>query len=189
MNSRLTVSDKELQRSLQLYAAATRKDEADILNRAGKNIAFRAAQFTPRASASAILAELSKNANELAIKILSKRGRFKGVPIKERQEIVKKFISARRKSAGYIRAGWGPAIVAFGGNPTRLKLRPNSKFIIGFGKRATHRHLMAVLANNARGAEKVARGPLRKAIAFVARDMASYARRKLGRTASKASSK
>lgn len=174
---------KDFQKAAQLYAAATKKDGAYILNRAGMNVAFRAAQGTPRANANAILRALSKDRNELAVKILSKRGKFKGVSIKDRKQIVRKFISARRRSAGYIRAGWGPAIEAFGGNATRLRINPKSKLGQGYGIKARPNRLVAELANAAFGAHRVGAKPFQQAIDFVARDMLDYALRKLAKTA------
>ena len=177
MKIALNVDYKLFRKGLRLKAAAVQKSEHDLINKAGKDVGFRAAQFTPRARASAISAELSKNANELAVKILSKRGRFRGVRIKDRKKIVRKFISARRRSAGYIRSGWGPAIAAFGGKATRLN--PKSEAAKGYGRKATKHILKATLVNNAKGAEKVARKPLQRALNFVGDDMRRYAMRKM----------
>lgn len=183
------IDTREFTAALREYQKATKKDEAEILNRAGGNMAFRAAQFTPFAGEGKIRASLRRN--KLAIKILSKspRRRFKGIPVSRRGAIVTDFILRRVRSSKYIRAGWAKALKAFGRNASRLHVRAGSKADRGYGQKATAWRMVAELGNDARGADTVGLEPLQRAVDFVARDMLAYARRRTVRTAQRFSAK
>lgn len=187
MRMRGGIDAREFTRAVQLYEKATQKDEADILNRAGKNVSFRAAQFTPKATGAKIKAELMRD--KLAIRILSARRKFRGMTMQKRSAVTRRFIAARVRSARYVSAGWANAIAAFGGNASRFRVNPKSEAAKGYGIRARANKLVAELANNARGADRVALSALQDAIDFVAKDMTSFAQRKLQNTADKFSVK
>jgi hypothetical protein len=181
------VDTKQFVRAMQEYSRATKKDEAEILNRAGRNIAFRAAQFTPITQPARIRAEMRNN--NLAAKILAKRGKFKGVKISERKAIVDRMVKARERSARYIRVGWAAAIAAFGGKATRFKVNPKSEAAKGYGFKAMASRLVATLGNNSKGADKAGSNALQEAVDFVAKDMLGFAQRTLAKTAKQYSGK
>lgn len=185
MKAGMTIDARELQNALKLYWRATQKDESEILNRAGRNASLRAAQFTPKATGAKIRSALITN--NLAVKILSSRGRFRGATMAQRAAITRKFVSARVRSARYVSAGWSKAQRAFGGRG--VSVNPRSEAAKGFGIKATPQRLIAIIANNSRGAGKVGLAPLERAIGFVARDMTKYAQRKLAQTAKKFSAR
>lgn len=187
MKAGIKIDTREFQKAMREYERATKKDGADILNRAGRNVAFRAAQFTDVASPTKIKSQL--RSNNLLAKILAKRGRLKGLNMQERSALFDKVLSARMRSARYIRVGWAKAIAAFGGNATRMKVNPKSEAAKGYGIKASTRRLVAELANNSKGAEKVGLSPLERAIQFVARDMLNYAKHKMSRTGDKFSAR
>jgi hypothetical protein len=54
MEATMKFNVTQFTQALRAYKIATQKDEAEILNRAAKNVAYRAAQKTPVASASKI---------------------------------------------------------------------------------------------------------------------------------------
>lgn len=169
---------KPFQGALREYGRATNKDAADILNRAGRNVALRAVQLTPKATAAKIRAELA--ANNRAIYATIRRLKRAGVPQRGMSrtrfaEEINKTIAARRRSAAFVSSGWFPALADLGGR-SRAATGSAAK---GSGKRATERHLLAVLINAATGANKVGREALQQAVDFVARDMLAYAQKKL----------
>jgi hypothetical protein len=185
MKAGLKIDAREFTAALREYQRATKKSEADILNRAGRNVALRSMQFTPKAVAAKIRAELRRN--KLAIRILSARRKFKGMSISDRGHVVKKFISARVRSVRYVAIGWAKALGQLGGR--KISVNPKSKAAKGYAKPATARNLATEIANNSKGADKVGVGALRDAINFVARDMRFYAERKLSLDAGKFSAK
>lgn len=172
----------QFQGALREYGKATNRDAADILNRAGRNVAARAIQFTPKATAAKIKAELLSN--NRAIYATIRRLRRAGVPqrgmsrTKFAQEI-NRTIAQRTRSAAFVSSGWFPALAAFGGRARRA----GGSAAQGSGKRATPGTPLAVLINAATGAEKVGAAALQQAVDFVAQDMLAYAQQKLAATA------
>lgn len=188
MKLKMPIDTREFTAAMREYGRATKKDEAEILNRAGRNVAFRAAQFTPQANPAKIKGDLARD--NLAVKILAKRGAFRGVPNSKRAELVRKLEAARIRSIRYVRQGWANAILAFGGRPGRLgNVNSRSEAAKGYGLKASAQRLVAELANNSRGADKVGLEPLQKAIDFVAKDMLAFAQKKLAQTAAKFSAR
>jgi hypothetical protein len=66
---------------------------------------------------------------------------------------------------------------------------PSSQAAAGFGKRATANKMIAILANNAPGADTIALPALQSALSTVAKDMANFARKTLQKTADRFSAK
>jgi hypothetical protein len=181
MNVSMDFETKNLQKAFRLYAKATQTDEADILNRAGRNIAFRAAGATPRSRSAKIKSELYGDGH-LAWALTSIQLKKRGVGILKKpgfRKEVSRFVTQRASSAGYMRAGWSASIAAFGG---KYKGKKNRK-ANGDAKLATARHLVATLSNNATDIDKVGQDALRQAVAYVAADMRSYAEKKLAKRA------
>lgn len=177
----MSLDTRSFQKALQLYAKATRKDEVEILNRAGRNVAYRAAQKTPTTRAANIRAEL-KSDDHLAYALTSIMLKKKGVGILKKPQFrkeVSRFISQRAASAGYIRAGWAGAITALGGTYKGKKNRKNA----GVGSKATVQRLIAEIINTVPGIDKVGVPALQEALRYVAADMKKYAERKMAQTA------
>lgn len=181
--------------AFRAYKAATRKDEVTIVNRATRNIAFRASSFTPKGNANKIRRDLMSDPHlryALTAIILKKRGVGR-LPSPQFQKEVDKFVSRRASSANYLRAGWAKAIVDLGGTFRGAKFRGAG----GFGNKAIISRVIAEVVNttthanaaSVRGAELIGSEALQKAIAFVAEDMLSFAKELMQPTASKFSAK
>lgn len=181
--------------ALRAYKAATKKDCADVLNRAARNVAFRAAGATPKGSAGRIRASLMRDPRlryALTSLALKKRG-IGRLPSPQFQRAVDAFISRRASSANYLRAGWAKAIQDMGGSFRGAKFRGAG----GFANKAVVTKLIAELVNTTihenaaslRGAELIGSQALQKAISFVAADMIQYSKELMGLTAKKFSAK
>jgi hypothetical protein len=184
----------ELTKAFEEYRQATQKDMADILNRAGKNVAFKAIRYTPSASKESVRTGLDidvtyKDGHDVLLKylvvnaFLKKHGQ-KAVGGKEMGVAASNFMKGRMKTIGYIKAGWLNAALDFGAT---LSKRPYPKGFAakGYGKKASPLNLNAALANFATGANLVGVAGLQRAIDETARDMIDYAQKKMQATAQK----
>jgi hypothetical protein len=177
----LTIDTRQFTRALREYQNATGKDCVEVLNRAGRNTAYRAAQRTPKATAGKIRGELMGSPTlrfALTRIALKKRGIHKVDRAAFAAE-VRKFVSRRASSAGYIRSGWAPAIEALGGSFRGKKAGK------GYATKASVSRLITEIVNSVPGAEKVGAAALQQAINFVAADMISYAQTKFAAPAAK----
>ncbi len=190
------MSDMELQGldqfqdAINSYQEATQKDMVDVLNRAGRNVAYRAAQFTDVASAAKIRAELYRDPHLVyALTSLSLRKQGIGtLPKGAFQQEVEKFISRRQSSTRYLRSGWAQAIIDLGGTFRGSRLTRGTH---GYGSKATLIELLAEIAwiidepndHKADSAEEVGMKALQKALDFVTQDMQQYAEEKMAKTA------
>jgi hypothetical protein len=172
----------------------TKKPEADIVNRAMRDVAFRSASFTPKASASTVNSGLGgKNGRVLtglaAIACNKKYGAKKWSRV-QHKEMMATILKSRKAGLGALRAGWIPAIQALGGSYRGAKLRAGSASQ-GTAKKATINNLVGVIKNavftrNYKGEKKgagsigVSIDALGKAIRFVINDRQSYLDRKMG---------
>lgn len=172
------------------YADATGKDMVAVVNRAGRNVAYRAAQFTGTTSAAKIRAELRGNPRMTAALTRLSLNR-RGVGKLSKQDFaaeVEKFIERRASSSRYLRFGWAQAIVDMGGNYRGAKLARGSH---GFGEKATVVDLLAQIAwildeptdDKANTAENEAFPALQEALDFVTADMLKYAAERMAKTA------
>lgn len=182
---------------------ASKKPFADLVNKSLRNVAFRAASFTPKGDPSMIEAELLTD--KLALKIVTKKlkkqegnqvidrygntkltktGRAKKHARTTRRLIAlraKQLIARRKKVVGYLRAGWFPAVRAFGGNLRGQGVRifsPEAK--LGSATPATIRSLLGKISNRVwdkiRGrAQGTTRSEMKaaldQAVIFVTKDM------------------
>src|SRR5215467_1827253 len=99
-------------KALVEYKKETGKDMVDVLNRAGKNVAFRAAQFTPAATVGKIRADLNRE-EHLKYALTSIALRKKGIgilPSPRFRKEVERFVARRVASRAFLRSGWAPAI-------------------------------------------------------------------------------
>lgn len=183
---------KQFSVSLRAVKLATRKDGVEIVNRALRDVAYRAAQFSPKTTAAAIDAEL--RSDNLLPRIASaqlkrEKGKFTA---QERTERMRQIRKKRRSGAGALRASWAMAIMGLGGTFRGAKVDGRSASQ-GFGKKATISHLVArirsaVVTTNwlgrPRDASQIA--PLVRALSlaveFVTRDREAYAQRKIEAT-------
>lgn len=201
---------------LKQYAAATKKELPDVLNRALRNVGFRAAQFTPKDSPAEIEADLLKD--KFALKFITsklrarigkqfttKKGKTRTVQRVTRKQIAlatRQFIKRRKRRTGFLRAGWVAALISAGlktsGLSGNLLADSKSKNAIGSGVLATVNTLRASLSNGVwsrLGGKSKARTAvamqqaLQRAMAFVAKDMDTFAKDKLGKVAKQYSAK
>lgn len=172
-----TLDTRQLSRAFREVEKATGKAEADILNRAGRNICLRAIKNTPKADGTKIRALDPKILVAGAVKRMAGQRALRP----DFDRLVRKELSRRLRSVGYIKAGWIMAAKAFGGAQNG-KVSKKSLAGQGYGKAATEGHLVAILANCARGADVVGNAAFQAAVDFVAKDMVAYAEKKLAET-------
>lgn len=168
-----TVDLAPLDAALKTYAGARKIELPKALNRAGKNVALRAVQFSPAVGAGKIAAELRvvvavlaltktgktrkkrKEIHEpttLAKAIILARLRKKGIDPRqvsaaEIQKMALKLAASRIKSANYLRAGWLPAAKAFGAGAARAGVKQWGRDR-GVGILATAEQMVAELRND-----------------------------------------
>ena len=181
---------REFTAALRQYEIATRKDEATIVNRAARNVVLRAMSFTPKATGAKIRSEL-RSKGDMVARIINARARAKGRKPPSRAEMpaaIERFITKRARSAGYIRAGWIKAAQAFGAAAGgRVSEKGNAAR--GYGRRATASRAFAEIVNTANESLRFGADALQRAINFVAKDMKSFAERKMSQTANRYSVK
>jgi hypothetical protein len=191
MGPTLKIDTSRFRFALRAYKAATQKDEAEILNRSARNVAFRAASFTPKGSAARIRRSLMADPHlrfALTSMALKKRGiGFLKSPGFAKE--VSRLVSRRASSAGYLRAGWANAIQQLGGSFRGAKFKGAG----GFANKASVGKLIAEIVNttthataaSVNGAELIGAKALQAALAYVAEDMIAYSRKIMGATAKK----
>src|ERR1035438_9902728 len=140
MPYQIQIDDRQFRQAVAEYKSATGKDLVYILNRAGRNLAFKSLQQTHKADK----AEIEQLRQQVATQVFSKTGkrlnRPKRIysPTTEAQKILLsrlwksgqnprkifgsadeinqaalKMINARIRAAGFIASGWLPAAKAF----------------------------------------------------------------------------
>lgn len=188
MNGGIKFDLSGFQAGLRRKLAATKRAVPEVLNQAAKNICLRAIAFTPKADPTAIERELTSGG--MAFRLLqsrsfqgrlpkSLRGFTRGTHSrKQLNDAVRKLVVLRRRSAGYIKAGWIKAAQEFGG-AARGRVSEKSLAGRGYGVRATQSSAKAIGANLARGASTIGADALQKALDYVGQDMTAYAEKKL----------
>lgn len=204
MKTGIQFDTRELRQVMELYAKATKKDEADIINRTARNFAIKALMYTPSAEPGKIAGQLkSLDSNTfiaLVFKILrgkSRRGtallvRPKGGRGKSSTDTMaiamQKFIRHRMNTGKYIKRGWNKVAQEFGAGFAKIRgSYPGSKK--SYGKKATERKSEAVFENAAEGSFGVADDAVQRALDAVASDMRDYAYRVMQGTAKKFSAR
>jgi len=186
----LTLDTRDFERALLNYASATDKDMAEVLNRAGRNIAYRAAQFTKPAQPGQIRSDILAQEGLLEALTslrLKKKGVARGADFAAE---MKKTLAIRIGSARYLRAAWAEAIAKFGGAFKGKKMRGASALV----KKANAVSLLTEITalvnqpTNAKAdsAESKMMPALQEAVDFVAADMLDYAAKKMQANAKKA---
>ena len=213
----MEIETAELQRAMNLYLRATKKDEAEVVNDAARKAilgtGYGLVRNSPAASKDQIQRDLLEqggwkgNDAPMAIRLAAKQ--LKGTQgdaslrIKSGKRLRKgkewpkrvgrqaKLIVSRRKSAiGYFKAGWLQA--AFdAGFSKRSPIKKFSGERLGDGSRATARHVVAEVSNfvDLDHRDGDARRALRRAIVGASKEMVDKAKRKMGKTARKYSGK
>lgn len=177
---------QEFRKAMTQYRVATGKDSADVLNKAGFNILlnprYGVIRNTPKAPAAQIQQELT-DGDKIAIKISARENRGKGGKDWKRTvgRSARSMVARRKRSSGYIVAGWLQINHLFGGR--RKVAAKDQRTDLGDATVATPRRLVATLANKARGASEVGFRVLRVAVSGAAKDMGAYARKKMEQTA------
>lgn len=195
MAATLKIDTRDFIFALRAYKAATQKDEAEILNKRGRNIAFRAASFTKKGSPVRIRSALMRDPHlrfALASILLRKRGIGK-LKAPAFAKAVQSLVAHRVGSANYLRAAWAQAVHDLGGTFKGSRLRGAS----GFANKATVAKLLTQIVaitsqpNNAhaRSAESIGMIALQRAIDHDTADMLEFCRQQMGLTAKKFSSK
>lgn len=170
--------------------AVTKKTEAEIVTRAARNVAYRAAQYTPRSSAGRIRSRL-RSGNLLArlasSELKREKGRYTQAELASRMRKIEK---RRTSNVVAMRAGWAKAITDLGGSFRGARAKPSHSAARGFGKAATVGNLVSTIRNSVvtQSVRGVATGAgdipfmseaLAQAVDFVTADMREYAKRKI----------
>lgn len=180
--------------ALRAVIIETKKPEADIVNKAMKDVAFRAAQFTPKTSPGMIRRQLTLKREGLLVKLASiacnnKYGKH-GWNRAQHSAMMLAIITRRVAGAAALRAGWIPAIIALGGSYRGATARSGGSVAKGGAQKATIGRLIGVIKNTAvtasgskrtkRGAGEISKSvaALFQAVQFVTRDRMLYAERK-----------
>jgi len=168
--------------------SASKRTGAEIVNKALKDIAFRAASFTAKSSASKIRGELrGELLTKMAIKALKEKSdTFNAFDIRDMKA---RILKARTSHVGALRAGWIPAIQALGGNYRGAKKLASGSAKNGKAVRATPSRMKGLIRNTivtrsskgktTAGQIDLLRKGLLKGIAYVTRDRNREARRRM----------
>lgn len=199
----IVADNRDFIRSIRAVQRATKRDFADVLNRAQRNVALKAFEETKKANPGTIEADLKEN--QLALKIVSrqlhgkigsvvtiKRGKNAGktrkitrVTRKQIGAAAKRLIEKRKRGARFLAVGWLPAAGRRSG--TRRGGLASKGYVI----EATPSKLVGEIANASFDALK---GPaqaastammtqaLSKAVKKTARDNETYALAKVNGT-------
>lgn len=193
----LTADLGDFRAALRKVKVATKKAEADIVNGALKDVAFRAASFTPKTSQARVVSQLTSDGllPALASMSLNKRvgkntktAKVWGRPQHHAEML--RILAARRRGVNAIRAGWIPAIQSLGGSFRGVKVIPGGSAAQGTAKPATIDNLSGFIVNTVKTMSgshivytadeiAVALAALEKAIVFVTKDKNDYAQRKI----------
>lgn len=188
MSASIKVDLSRFNASLRRMKEVSKRTGAEIVNKALKDVAFRAASFTVKSSASKIRGELKGELlTKLAIIALRKKGSFNKNDVRDMKA---RILRARTSHVGALRAGWIPAIQALGGNYRGAKSISQGSAMNGTAIKATPSHISGLIRNtirtrSAKGRTTTAaqiaelkRGLL-KGIAYVTRDRNREARRRM----------
>ncbi len=185
MKATFKIDTSQLEKAIFEVEKETGRDVLVSLNRAMKNAAFRAWQFTVKADGT----KIAKWATEpLIYRLVAKRRREKGEGAIDNHTMQMEVAKAIRRlwgSRGYIRTGWAKAVRDFGGSirGSRPNVSNAGLARFGYGKKGTASNLTAIIVNTATGAEKISGPPLQKAIDYIAAvDLPQYIAKKLGKT-------
>lgn len=209
----MEINTKELQRAMQLYSKATRKDEVEIVKRAlkftiiGKRGLLK---LTPKASPEKIKAKLASERNgppAMVVKIaaqslkghrsqLSESDYTKGGKLRvgstwtrKVQKLARKISRSRPAAAGYLRAGWQEAGKRAGvlnyGSPKKFKGKLGAgKAPVDQGSRPIFGQITNLVSYAAK--PKVGAIPaLKTAINNQVKDMTKHAQKVMSKTARK----
>ena len=179
-------SIRDAQAALRLYQKATNKSAADVLNRFARNVLMWSIRFTPKTTLAKIRKEADPKRSKLLWKLASRDGFRKGEGIGE--EVERRY-NDRRKSKGFIAAGFVKALRVFGGRSRAGGFREDGEAAGGTGRRARDSRLVAEFTNVADGAGDVAYGPLNKAVNHVSEDMKNHAYDEMQKDAKKFSAR
>ena len=179
-------SIRDAQAALRLYQKATNKSAADVLNRFARNVLMWSIRFTPKTTLATIRKEADPKRSKLLWKLASRDGFRKGEGIGE--EVERRY-NDRRKSKGFIAAGFVKALRVFGGRSRAGGFREGGEAAGGTGKRARDTRLIAEFTNTAEGASKVGPAPVNRAMNHVSEDMKNHAYERMQKDARKYSAR
>lgn len=181
---------KTFSRAMRGYAAATKKDEIEILNNEGLNVARETLRRIPKAESANIKAQLGtpKKPSRLAIR-LAVKSLGPGKSKRAYMDKAAKIVTARLRSIAYIKAGQIPIIKAFGGKGKDPSAKSWAAKSTGKKARRTEALPTAILTNRSTGAGKVGASAAEEALKVRAARLNQSAWRRLQSTARKFSGK
>lgn len=190
-----TCNIRQFQAALKEKQRLSGKTASELLNKAARDVVFRAASFTERTTAAKIRAKLMLGGLvfKIAAKRLRGRGRFTRADVEAE---AKRILNTAARAAGSVRASWAPAIIALGGSYRGRRPSPGTESAKGLAKRATPWNLVALVRSSivttsgkgrVTGASQIPplTDGLNRAVAFVTRDIKEYAVRKFAKAMKK----
>jgi hypothetical protein len=199
MAASITIDDREFQAALKAYMKVSRRSLAEIVNKRAVNIAFKSIKHTPAAGKRDINSELrskSKRAPKQSLArlrvIVINRKRDKEIPKgKDLTAAANEVIKNRKKSIGYIKAGWLSAVQALQPH-AKLRKRPprlnddGDATKLGYGKPArSGLNPTAIIANQVAGAVEVGSKAIQRAMQEDALDMRTFTAKRMQQDAKK----
>jgi hypothetical protein len=183
---------RELSSALKHVVAVTKKAEAEIVTKAAKDVAFRAASFSPKANQVRVVRSLKSDNLLPALASINCNKRYgrKQWNRQHHSDEMLRILMARRRGLGALRAGWIPAIQKLGGKYRGAKVFPGGTAARGTAKAATISELSAWILNSVqtKNHEGIAFGTgeiaasvnaLNQAVQSVTSDRLQYAEKKL----------
>lgn len=188
---------KAFRAALANVVRVTKKAEADVVNKALKDVALRAAQFTPKSTIAKMKADMTtKKLAKAAAKHLHSKGNYNKHDLRD---YMARIARARAGRVGALRAGWIPALAALGFTYRGAKAKSSSSAAHGTALRASPSKLNGLISNTivTRSADgnheagdiAVAKRGLEEAVRFVTLDRDNYALRKIEQALKSASDK
>lgn len=183
------------QAALSLYAKATGKDAPEIVNRAAVNLAFRAAEFTPKADMSAAIGKIRNIYAFTNFRYTQTRRKH---PKRAKMDAaVLRTIRQLNALSGFIRRGWvaaGRKLKAQSGVTGTSRAPAGGGGKKGKGTATMAREAVVSFAeivnystsksgSSPAALEKYGGSGLSRAVSFVANDMRQYAEKKLAQRA------
>ena len=199
MSSGMVLDMREFDRAMVQYAAASKKDFADISNRQTLNLAIQGLKLQKKTEAMSIRqVESLEWWHRYVAKALSKKvGKYTKA---QAQQFSKKLIRSRLKSVGFLKyffAKMAQSVAPYTDRPPRksksfsgfnatiipaTKQRPTTQAVVSYTYRRRG-------DKTARSAEALLQRTLSMAVGSTVRDIMKYVDRKMGRTAKKYSAR
>lgn len=187
------VDTREFDAALRAYIPHSKRTFADIVNKRGVNVAFKATRFTQKARPSKIRRDMrrpSRNHPGAPLgAVLVNKGRSPGLQGPDMRDAVDRLTRAKERSIGFIKSGWLGAVndlqphAKVRRRPPKVNVRGRPQ---GYARPARPGIAPAAeIVNHVPGAAEIGAEGLQRALNADARDMAEYVARRMQADANK----